>query len=156
MGRLSSASAHAARSSFSKKKTTLADTVPVSAARSSTRSMQRDAKGNLRTRSHSTNSLTELGKRRATGVDSWAYGMLLWAIVHRRRPFEGWKTDDVISHIFETQDAEQLPLELCDPPPPPVTHPPPTLCVCPPERAVRGTQGREDGRPAEAKGTFCR
>jgi serine/threonine protein kinase len=96
--------------------------------------MSRDQHGNLQARV-SSGKLTAMASRRSTGVDTWAFGMLLWAIVHRRRPFTGWDATAVVQHILKACDDEELPLDLSAPPPDP---------------------GREDSRPEEERSTFCR
>lgn len=103
--------------------------------RSSTRLMNRDHDGNLKAQVRSTKKLTEEASRKSTGVDSWAFGMLLWAIVHRKRPFTGWEAQAVVKQILKACDTGGLPLQVCAPPPDP---------------------GREDHRPEEDRRTFCR
>lgn len=52
-----------------------------------------------------------------SGTDSWAFGMLLWAIVHRKRPFTGWEAVDVVKHILDASDDNTLPVTIDAPPP---------------------------------------
>jgi hypothetical protein len=78
--------------------------------------------------------LTETAMRKAAGPDIWAYGVLVWAICHRREPFADGKAADVIAHLEAMAVEGKLPLQIVDPPPPP---------------------GREDTRPAEDRACFC-
>jgi serine/threonine protein kinase len=103
--------------------------------RSSGMLISRDQHGNLQARVSSTLKLTAEASRRATGVDTWAFGMLLWAIVHRKRPFTGWEARTVAEHVVKSCDEGVLPLQLCDPPP---------------------DDGRQDTRPEDERRSFCR
>lgn len=103
--------------------------------RSSGRLVARDKDGNIQARASSTRKVTAEASRRATGVDTWAFGMLLWAIVHRKRPFTGWEAQAVAEHVLKSCDEGVLPLKLCAPPP---------------------ESGREDTRPEAERRSFCR
>jgi hypothetical protein len=70
-------------------------------------------------------------RRRGMGC---RYGVLVWAICHRQRPFLGWEAADVVAHVEQATAAGQPPLEISAPPPPP---------------------GREDTRPEAQRTHFC-